>query len=95
MNKEIDIFGGSEEYEGFEGFEGFESFGGMLSDGIWLRLIIEDMIFLMRDDWNELTAQDIARELLDPNNVPGSVTPDDLLKACEYYLNLITIPISK
>ena len=89
MNEEIDIFGKSEEYEGFEGFELFE---GMLSDGIWLRLVIEDAIFLMQYDWNELTAHNIAKELLDSEDVPGSVTPDDLLKACEYYLNLYNAP---
>ena len=89
IGRKIDIFGKSEEYEGFEGFE---DFSGMLSDGIWLRLIIEDVIFLTGYDWNELTAHDIAKELLGSKNVPGSVTPDDLLKACEYYLNLYNNP---
>ena len=78
----------NEEPEGYAGFEGFEHFSGMLSDGIWLRLIIEDVIIEMKyETLEEITALNVAKEVLTLGNLPGTISTGDLLEACDGYLD--------
>jgi hypothetical protein len=76
-----------------EEFEEVELFEGMLTEGIRLRLIIEDVILEERCWYkNELTVQHVAEEALDRGNVQGLISPGELLKACDYYLKLYIAP---
>jgi hypothetical protein len=73
----------TEEYEDLLGFEGF---GGALTDSIWLRLVIEDVIFEMKYSAKEITALNVAMEALTQGNVPGTFSTEYLLEACDGYL---------
>ncbi len=68
-----------------------EEFGGMLTEGIWLRLVIEDVVARMQSEWKELTAQNVATEVIDGGN-QGTITSDELLEMCEEYLQRYTDP---
>ncbi len=72
-----------------------EEFEGMLTDGIWLRLAIEEVINEMQAEWKEVTAQNIAMELTDQGNVPGSISAAELLETCEDYLRRYNDPFAE
>jgi len=69
-----------------------QQFEGMLTEGIWLRLAIEEKISEMQAEWKEITAQNIAMELLEMGNVPGKTTSDELLETCEDHLRQYSDP---
>ena len=70
-----------------------EEFGGMLTEGIWLRLVIEDVVARMQSEWKELTAQNVATEVIDGGN-QGTITSDELLEMCEEYLQRFSDPFA-
>ena len=67
-------------------FMGCEGFCGALTDLIWLRLIIEDVIFEIKYDTTEITALNVAKEALTQGNVPDTISTSHLLEACDGYL---------
>jgi hypothetical protein len=67
-------------------FLGFECFCGGLTELIWLRLIIEDVIFEMDVSTTEITALNVAKEVLTQGNLPGIISTGHLLEACDGYL---------
>ena len=69
-----------------------EQFEGMLTSGIWLRLAIEEKVSEMQAEWKEITAQNVAMELTDEGNVPGSISAAELLETCEDYLRRYNDP---
>jgi len=71
-----------------------EAFDGMLTDGIWLRLAIEEVINEMQAEWEEVTAQNIAMELTDMGAVPGPISSAELLETCEDYLQRYNDPFA-
>ncbi len=75
-----------EEVEEYKEFKGFKGFMGALDDGIWLRLIIEDVILDMQYSTEKLTALNVAKELITQGNVPFECSINDLLEACDRYL---------
>ena len=68
-----------------------EEFEGMLTEGIWLRLVIEDVVARMQSEWKELTAQNVVKEVFDEGN-QRSITSDELLEMCEEYLQRYSDP---
>lgn len=72
-----------------------EAFDGMLTDGIWLRLAIEEVINEMQAEWKEVTAQNIAMELTDMGNVPGPISSAELLETCEDYVQRFSDPFAE
>ena len=75
-----------QEYEDELEFLGFEHFYGDLTELIWLRLIIEDVIFVMDYCKTEITALNVAMEALSEGNVPDTISTGQLLEACDGYL---------
>jgi len=69
-----------------------EQFEGMLTEGIWLRLAIEEKVIEMQAEWKEITAQNVAMALTDEDNVPGSISAAELLETCEDYLRRYNDP---
>ena len=72
-----------------------EEFDGMLTDGIWLRLAIEEKVKEMQAEWKEVTAQNIAMELTDMDCVPGPISSAELLETCEDYLRRFRDPYAE
>lgn len=72
-----------------------EEFEGMLTDGIWLRLAIEEKVKEMQAEWKEVTAQNIAMELTDMDCVPGPISSAELLETCEDYLRRFSDPFAE
>lgn len=69
-------------------FLGFECFSGDLDDLIWLRLIIENVIFEMKHETlEEITALNVAKEVLTKGNLLGTISTGHLLEACDGYLD--------
>jgi hypothetical protein len=68
-----------------------EEFEGILTDGIWLRLNIEDAVSSLQSLGVELTAQSVARFLID-DGYQGKLTLDKLLEVCEEYLQRYSDP---
>ena len=68
-----------------------EEFNGAMTKGIWLRLAIEDVVARMQSEWTELTAQNVAIEVIESGN-QGTITSDELLEMCEEYLQRYSDP---
>ena len=68
-----------------------EEFEGMLTDGIWMRLVIEDVVARMQFEWKEVNIQNVAKEVIDGGN-QGTITSDELLEMCEEHLQRYSDP---
>ena len=77
-----------------EEIEESELFEGMLTDGIWQRLAIEEKVKEMQAEWKEITAQNVAKELTDQGSVIDAFSAANLLQRCENYLRKYNDPFA-
>lgn len=63
-----------------------EIYCGMSDDNIWLWQVIVDAVADLQGGWEEITALNVAKKVLDHGNLSGSTSFDELLEECEDYL---------
>jgi hypothetical protein len=71
-----------------------QNYKKLLSDSIWLQLVIENVVAEMQATWEEVTTQDVAIKVHKRGNQLGTTPSDELLGTCDEYLQQYGDPFS-